>query len=175
MEYVNKYPHLFSPIKVAGQTFKNRIFAAPTGWLDFKDECIYPPEAALYYGRKAQGGAASVALGECAVDSELGIGYGYSMRLDGNFCGIPITTHGLTNVIDEITRYGAVCTAELAHAGMYANRYRYPAGKAYGPVGGVDIDGREYFEMSEDIILHTIKKYADAAAFTASSTRRSTT
>ena len=165
MSNIIKYPHLFSPIRVAGQTFKNRIFAAPTGWIDLDKDGLYPPEAALYYGRKAQGGAASVALGECCVDSEYGVGYGYGVRLDGNFSGDPYSLHGLTRVAEEVSRYGAVCTTELQHAGIYGNRWRHPEGKAYGPVGGIDIDGREYFEMDEAMIEHTIETYARAAAF----------
>jgi hypothetical protein len=66
-----KYPHLFQPIEIAGTLFKNRIFAAPTGYMDMDREGILNDAAALYYGRKAQGGAAAVTLGECVVDSEL--------------------------------------------------------------------------------------------------------
>jgi len=165
MENVLKYPNLFRPIKVAGQVFKNRLFAAPTGWIDLDKDGMYPPEAALYYGRKAKGGAASVALGECGVDSDFGAGYGYGVRMDGMYSGKPYSAHGLTRVVEEVTRYGAVCTTELMHAGMYANRWRDPPGTAYGPVGGVDEEGREYFEMPEEMIERTIKKYADAAAF----------
>ena len=29
--YTCKYPHLFSPIQIAGTLFRNRIFASPTG------------------------------------------------------------------------------------------------------------------------------------------------
>ena len=72
-----KYPNLFSPIKIGKQYFKNRIFAAPTGWIDLDKGGMYNKEAAYYYGRKAMGGAAAVTLGECNVDGELGTGFGY--------------------------------------------------------------------------------------------------
>ncbi len=160
-----KYPNLFSPIKVAGQVFKNRIFAAPTGYIDMDKDGMYPPDAALYYARKAMGGAASVALGECGVDAELGVGYGYAIRLDNPYSGMPYSFHGITRVAEAVTRFGAVCTAELEHAGMYANRWRDPPGLAYGPVDCVDIDGRHVLEMPEEIIERTIRKYAEAAAF----------
>ena len=50
-----KYPNLFSPIKIGKQYFKNRIFAAPTGWIDLDKGGMYNKEAAYYYGRKAMG------------------------------------------------------------------------------------------------------------------------
>ena len=163
--FMLKYPNLFSPIKVAGQVFKNRIFAAPTGWIDLDKDGMYPPDAALYYARKAMGGAASVTLGECGVDGELGVGYGYAVRLDNHYSGMPYSFHGITRVVEEVTRYGAICAAELEHAGMYANRWKDPPGVAYGPVDCVDIDGRNILQMPEDLIERTIQKYADAAAF----------
>lgn len=160
-----KYPNLFCPVKIAGQVFKNRIFAAPVGWIDLDKDGRYPPDAALHFARKAIGGAASVTLGECGVDSELGVSYGYAVRLDNYFGDMPYTLHGLSMVAEEVTRYGAVCAAELEHGGMYGNRWMVPPGIAYGPVDCVDIDGRQIRQMPEDIIERTIRKYAEAAAF----------
>ncbi len=165
MSYEMKYPHLFSPIQIAGQPFKNRIFGAPTGFIDQDKNGMLPPEAALYYARKAMGGAAAVTVGGCAVDSELGLGQGYTIRLDSHFSGASYSLHGLTRVSESVARYGAVCCGELQHAGMYANRWLNPPGIAYGPVDSVDIDGRSVREMPEEIIERTIQKYADGAAF----------
>jgi 2,4-dienoyl-CoA reductase-like NADH-dependent reductase (Old Yellow Enzyme family)/thioredoxin reductase len=160
-----KYPHLFSPIQIAGQLFRNRIFGAPTGFVDQDKDGMLPPEAALYYGRKAMGGAASVTIGGCAVDSELGLGQGYTIRLDNCFSGAPYSFHGLTRVAETVNRYGAVCCGELQHAGMYGNRWLNPPGNAYGPANLTDTDGRTVHEMPEEIIERTIRKYADGAAF----------
>ena len=41
-----KYPHIFEPIELAGTIFRNRIFAAPTGWMDKYQDGTLPPEAA---------------------------------------------------------------------------------------------------------------------------------
>ena len=43
-----KYPHIFEPIELAGTIFRNRIFAAPTGWMDKYQDGTRPPEAAAY-------------------------------------------------------------------------------------------------------------------------------
>ncbi len=159
-----KYPHLFSPIKIGNQYFKNRIFAAPTGWIDLDKGGMYNKDAAYYYGRKAMGGAAAVTLGECNVDSE-GTGFGYAVKLDNMFSEGPYVLHGISRVAEEVSRYGAVCSAELIHAGMYANRWQDPPGPAYGPVEQYDIDGRHIQEMPEEMIWRIVGKFASAAAF----------
>ena len=56
-----KYPHLFEPIRLGSALFRNRIFASPTGYQNVAGDNTLPDGAAAYYGRKALGGAASVA------------------------------------------------------------------------------------------------------------------
>ena len=142
-----------------GVMFRNRIFAAPTGYQDMDKEGILPPEAAFYYERKAMGGAACVAVGECNVDGKFGTGSPYAIRLDN-----PHTLHALARVTDAVRRQGSVCTAELQHAGNCANRGLVPPGIAYGPVDGT-ADGRPFLEMPEDVIEYVIDKFAKGAAF----------
>ena len=162
-----KYPRLFEPIVLAGTMFRNRMFASPTGFMDMDRFGIMPPEAASYYERKAKGGAACVTVGECNIDSEFGTGAGHAIRLDD-----PLTRNSLIRVTDAVHRQGAVCSAELQHAGNCANRRADPPGTAFGPVSGVAIGpldvaggGRPYQEMPEEIIQRTIRKFADGAAF----------
>ena len=69
-----KYPHLFTPIILGGTFFRNRIFASPTGYQNVNGDGYLNDGAAAYYGRKAMGGAASVATFEGIVDGELGRG-----------------------------------------------------------------------------------------------------
>ena len=154
-----KYKNLFEPIRLGGLLFRNRIFAAPTGFQDMDKDGLLPPEAAFYYARKAAGGAASVAVGECVVDASYGKGAMYHICLDD-----PFAVHGLSRVTNAVRMQGAFATAELQHAGMYANRSLAVPGKAYGPVD-YDDNGRPVCEMTEDFIEYTIEKYAKAAAF----------
>ena len=154
------HPNLFKPIVLGKTMFKNRIFASPTGFMAQDRFGILPPEAAFYYERKAKGGAASVAIGMCIVDSEFGpMGSGGSVRLDD-----PNSRNRLFMIADAIRRQGAVGTIQLMHTGTSANQYLNPPGIAYGPVDGLDGD-RPFYEMPEDIIQRTIDKYAKAAAF----------
>ena len=159
-----KYPHLFAPIELAGALFRNRIFAAPTGYQDMDREGVLPPEAAAYYARKAKGGAAAVTLGECVVDSDFGRGADYHVRMDD-----PFAAHAIARCAKDIKRYGAVPSVELQHSGMYANRGRGLTGEAsrglaYGPVD-CEVEGRIVLAMDEERIERTIRKYAEAAKF----------
>ena len=165
MDFELKYPHLFEPIQIAGQMFKNRLMSAPSAFMDQDKEGMLPPEAAEYYSGKARGGAAGVTVGGCLVDSEYGVGQGYSVRLDNMFSGAPYSYHGLARVAEEVSRYGAICSGELQHAGMYANRYLNPPGKAYGPVDWVDKDGRVVEQMPEEMIYRIVEKYAEGALY----------
>jgi 2,4-dienoyl-CoA reductase-like NADH-dependent reductase (Old Yellow Enzyme family) len=68
-----KYPLLFSPIRIKKTLFRNRIMATPTGltWADaFTGE---PNDNTLFhYEDKARGGAAIVTLSETAVSRNNG-------------------------------------------------------------------------------------------------------
>ncbi len=45
----HKFPHLCSPITIAGRTFSNRMFSAPMGGTDItNDGCIGPKSTAFY-------------------------------------------------------------------------------------------------------------------------------
>lgn len=158
-----KYPHLFEPIRLGNQLFRNRIFASPTGFQDTNDSGWLPAEAAAFYERKAIGGAASVATCECIVDAELGLGTPRHFRMDQ-----PFNLYSLANVAHSITRHGAVASCELQHTGMYANRELAmfggsSNGAAYGPVE-MELNGRQVLPMTEELLERTIAKYADAAA-----------
>jgi 2,4-dienoyl-CoA reductase-like NADH-dependent reductase (Old Yellow Enzyme family)/thioredoxin reductase len=167
--YELKYPHLFSPIRLGDTLFRNRIFGSPTGYQDLTCEQFPPPEAVAYYARKALGGVASVAVGECIVDSKRGRGGPNHIPLDDKE-----SLGSLTNLAEGISKYGAVAVAELQHAGMYAQDSRRLGNDIYGPVALDDVRGElvhadakdeKVLAMTEEILEETIEAYADAAAF----------
>ena len=158
-----KYPHLFAPIKLGDRLFRNRIFAAPTGYQNINGDGFVNDGATAYYERKALGGAASVATFEGIVDGEYGKGGPGHLSLDAR--GI---SSNISRIAYAVKRLGSVPTLELQHAGMFANRT--PAilggqnlGIAYGPVE-CEINGRTVLPMTEEIIERTINKFIDAAA-----------
>ena len=163
--YKCKFPHLFSPIVLGNRLFRNRIFASPTGYQNTNGDGFVNEGAAAYYGRKAMGGAASVATFEGIVDGELGKGGDGHVCLDSPGMGVG---RNLSNISHAIKSYGAVASLELAHTGMFANRNlaffgAESKGIAYGPVECV-IAGRTIRPMDDEIIERTIGKYAEAAA-----------
>jgi 2,4-dienoyl-CoA reductase-like NADH-dependent reductase (Old Yellow Enzyme family)/thioredoxin reductase len=159
-----KYPHLFEPIRLGGTLFKNRIFASPTGHQNVSPEGLPSPEAIAYYERKAIGGAAVVTVGECIVDSVKGKGGKYHFQLDN-----PLASHSLHKLTDAVIRHGGIASAELQHAGMFANRELSfkgagSMGTAYGPVE-CELDGRHILPMTEEMIEESIEAFANAALF----------
>ncbi|MFZ7131680.1 MAG: FAD-dependent oxidoreductase [Eubacteriales bacterium] len=160
-----KYPHLFTPIILGNTLFRNRIFASPTGYQNVNGDGYLNEGigATAYYARKAMGGAASVATFEGVVDGEFGRGGDRAICLD-----TPNINSNLSRIAHGINGYGAVASLELTHAGMFANRILSffggeSKGTAYGPVE-CELDGRIILPMDEEIIEHTIRKFAEGAA-----------
>ena len=101
--YECPYPHLFSPIVLAGQFFRSRIFASPTG-LQYNHYANRPNnETICYFERKAIGGAASVCIGDAMVDSEIALANGAHILLDD-----PGARAHLSKLASTISRHGAV-------------------------------------------------------------------
>ena len=162
--YECPYPHLFTPIVLAGQLFKNRIFASPTG-LQHNHYGNHPiNETINYYERKAIGGAASVCIGDAMVDSEIALANGNHILLDD-----PTGRPHLNKLSEAIRRHGCVASMELSHGGNAA-RISYGQGhRIYGPVEsespGAFGQPIHACAMDEEIIQRTIRKHAEAAAF----------
>jgi 2,4-dienoyl-CoA reductase-like NADH-dependent reductase (Old Yellow Enzyme family)/thioredoxin reductase len=154
-----KYPHLFKPIRLGSTLFRNRIFACPTDYPYFSHGNHATPFNISYFERKAMGGAASVAVGDCVVDAKRGLFTPHHLQFDD-----PEALPSLCQLTDAITCHGAVATAELIHGGMFSFGSHASGSKLYGPVECVH-NGLEISEMSEDIIEETIEAFADAAAF----------
>ena len=162
--YQCKYPNLFSPIKLAGTLFRNRIFASPTG-LQYSDPKNRPSAASIaYYERKAIGGAASVCIGDAMVDSQIALANGNHILLDDEGA----MAH-LNKLSDAITKHGAVAAMEMSHGGNAA-RISYAQGHTiYGP-SALDTSGLmggtiHAEEMNREIMDDVIKKHVQAALF----------
>ena len=158
--YQCPYPHLFSPIRLGKQWFRNRIFASPISGRSLDSLNRPTAECVAFYEEKARGGAASVCLGECAVDSLNGLYGEHMIRADD-----PRNHHAFNMLTAGITRFGSVASAELTHAGLYAHGVQAEGGLAFGPTDGITADGTPYREMPEEMIEATIARFGEAAAF----------
>ncbi len=162
--YQCPYPLLFEPITLAGTQFRNRIFASPTGGQHTHYGNHPINELICYYERKAQGGAASVCIGDAVPDGEHAQSNGSHICLD-DISGKP----HLNKLSSSIRRHGAVAAIEISHGGSSA-RISYGQGhKVYGPVE-CDTEGSfghpvHAYAMDEEMIRYTIRKHAEAARF----------
>jgi 2,4-dienoyl-CoA reductase-like NADH-dependent reductase (Old Yellow Enzyme family)/thioredoxin reductase len=158
MNGTEKYPHLFKPLVIGKQIFRNRIFASPTGHQDLTLEGFTTPASWAYYERKARGGAASVTVGECVV-SEAAKGADWHIVMDNR-----LAFHSLNSLADAVKRHGAVVSAELVHWGKYANCMPGNPRPAYGPVEDM-VRGKPIRVLSDEMLDEAVKQFANAAAF----------
>ncbi|MBR6812064.1 MAG: 2-enoate reductase, partial [Oscillospiraceae bacterium] len=112
---VNQFPHLFEPLQVRGQTFKNRIFSAPQGYYNVTPDAYPNGDMIAYFEAKARGGMASVCIGDGIVHTPTGT-KGSVPHLDD-----PTARVHLAYLANAINRHGAVAAMELNHAGMYSH------------------------------------------------------
>ena len=153
-----KYPQLFEPIQIAGTLFKNRLFASPQGYYNIGPDLFPNDDMAGFYELKALGGFASVCIGDCMVEWEDGRHYDWLFRIND-----PKMQPGFSKVASAISRHGAVASAELSHAGMYAHASHDLGVPLFGPVEMENKYGH-VTEMPEELILRIIDSYGRAAA-----------
>ena len=149
-----RYKHLFTPIVIGNQLFRNRIFNSPTG-LEIDPERY----SCAYYERKAIGGSASVCVGD-ACPNENGRARGNQINLWNDD-----EKQKLSDIAGCITRHGAVASIELLDAGN-ASAYSASLGaELYGPVDGITSYGAPIHAMTEEKILEVIEQHARAAQY----------
>ncbi len=153
-----KYPHLFQPIKIAGTLFRNRLLASPQGYYNIGPDRFPNDDMTGFYETKAKGGFASVCIGDCMVDWKDGRHYDWLFPIND-----PNMQPGFSKVASAISRHGAVASVELSHAGMFSHASFEAGSQLYGPV---EMDNKygHVLEMPEEMILHIINAYGNAAA-----------
>ena len=159
-----KYPHLSSPITVAGVTFKNRMFSAPMGGTDITNDGCIGPKSTAFYELRGKGGAGAVTVSECMVHPQTDGSHAYHLDpsiLNSLACA--------TYTADAIRRHGAIASLELSHSGMYAGTYMTDKSKQksmnqWGPSDTVRPDGVEVKALTKNMIDDIVKSYGDVAA-----------
>ncbi len=117
-----KYPNLFSPLKVRGLLFKNRIISAPLGaWVFSPDNYMFDYAVSMFE-EKARGGAAALCVGHTEInyheaDSD-GFGLYFDLKDRKGTCA-------LTVFAQTMQQYGCHASIELNYGGL-----------AMGPEGG---------------------------------------
>lgn len=142
----NKYPHVFSPIKVGTMTLKNRIVFAPMIC------CLETPSGEVtseyieWIAQQARTGASLITIGGTSIDHETGDDF------EGE---IDVTTDknliGLKRMADEAHYRGAKLSIELVHAGRGAMPKLLKDGVAisssvFPATGGPDVVGNTPYQ-----------------------------
>ena len=155
-----KYPHLFTPITLANTVFNNRIFASATGPTNLDSNMTPSLQTCAQYERKAIGGAASVCIGNCSVDTVNG-------RSSSSFIDLSDKKQlsPLFKVSDAISRHGSVPSIELTHGGNHSFGSYSEGNPIYGPIEFIDDEGRHIYQATDEIIEKIIDQFARAAAF----------
>jgi len=154
-----KYPHLFSPIRIRGTLFRNRILMPPIGNWEIVPDNHMGNYCIDFWSERSQGGSASVTIGDqqvhiCSPDSPADQSQRSFPLRDPLNKGRGM----LVEIANGIKDYGAVPSCELAHVGGAP-----PAMWAmYAPSTLVMPDGTVR-EITKDEIKKTIREYAECA------------
>ena len=157
-----KYPHLFSPIRIGNIRLKNRIIAAPTSPSMITTEGHFTPEMIAYLEEKAKGGVAVVTYGEAIVHSATGKSHNKQLQLDS--FGVK---QGMAEAARAIHNAGAYANIQLSHGGKYGGLVSVGGDQdgcdvAYGPSYEMTPAG-EVQEMPRELIFEIIESYRKGA------------
>lgn len=157
-----KYPHLFSPIRIGNIRLKNRIIAAPTSPSMITTEGHFTPEMTAYLEEKAKGGVAVVTYGESIVHSATGKSHNKQLQLDS--FGVK---QGMAQTARAIHNAGAYANIQLSHGGKYGGLVSVGGDQdgcevAYGPSHEMTPAG-EVQEMPKELIREIVESYKTGA------------
>lgn len=161
-KYGEKFPHLFTPLRIGNIKLKNRIICAPTSPSMIDLNGHFTPEMIAYLEEKAKGGAAVVTYGEAIVHSETGKSHNKQLQLDS--FGV---RQGMTEVARAIHNAGSYASIQLSHGGMYGGLSSVGGDVdvcriAYGPSHMIMPEG-EVQEMPTELIYQIIESYKKGA------------
>lgn len=161
---MKKYPYLFSPFKLKNVTFRNRIFATPTG-LTWPDEysCVPGHSTVLFYEKKARGGAASVTLGETAVNRVDCVRRPNADQILPDFERLILPKKNWVKITDAIKRHGAVPSIQLSHGGQFSEPFFIGGRNPIGPNGFTKENGTVVRAMEEDDIVRIANDFGETA------------
>lgn len=158
----NKFPHLFSPLRIGNVKLKNRIICAPTSPSMIDIHGHFTPEMIAYLEEKALGGASVVTYGEAIVHSATGKSHNKQLQLDS--FGV---RQGMTEAARAIHNAGALANIQLSHGGIYGGLISVggdvdTGSVAFGPSNDMTSVG-EVLEMPVELIYEIIESYKKGA------------
>lgn len=157
-----KYPHVFDPIEVRGNVFRNRLIAAPT--MFFHAPYFIPEIRENIYRMvevRAKGGFGCVATGELPLNFEEGRGAFMDRAIDvRHYYGSDFDT--AKEYADRIHADGALAYMEISHEGLEAD----DAAQPWGPCDFVrEEDGRHVFGMDRQMMEKVCRDFFEVGRF----------
>ena len=167
----NRYPLMFSPIRIGNFTVPNRIAMVPTDISSANADGSVNQRVITYHEQVAKGGCGFIIIGATAPDKATGRPTVTCLAADAD----PLIP-GLANLAEAIHRHGAKCAVQIQHPGRQAAWPRKGLMSASDSV--VDLPGsaghevvyaeqvaagKSIREMTIEEIYDLVEKFAEAA------------
>ncbi|MCD8334253.1 MAG: NAD(P)/FAD-dependent oxidoreductase [Clostridiales bacterium] len=152
------YKHIFSPLTIKRTTIRNRIAMTPMGtnYGETSGEMI--PRHINYYVERAKGGVGLIILENANVDYPVGSNGTSQIRIDHDSF-MP----RYYQLVETLHKHGATVAIQINHAGASASSARTGVPTISSSNIPTKAGGEIPRPMTKEEILHTVKKYGDAA------------
>lgn len=159
MSSFNKYPHVFSPIKIGGMEVKNRVQFSPMVSSLSTPTGAVSPELLGYIKYQAQSGVGVITIGSTPINHTNGVDF---------FGALDVTSDDnmtdLRRISEIVHRYGAKLSCELVHAGRSAPKQFRPNSPAIAPSAIPVENGPTDIREMDERDMETIRnEYCDVA------------
>jgi 2,4-dienoyl-CoA reductase-like NADH-dependent reductase (Old Yellow Enzyme family)/thioredoxin reductase len=167
----NKYPHLFSPIRIGNFEVANRVCHVPTDISSANADGSINQRVITYHEEVAKGGTGFIIVGASTPDKKTGRPTVTCVAVDED----PLIP-GLAELAEAMHRHGAKCSVQIQHPGRQAAWPRkdlisatdmvadIPASAGHEVVYALsEAKGKWIREMSIEEIYDLIEKFAEGA------------
>ena len=165
----SRYSHVFSPIRIRGVDFKNRVFLAPATPVLSTPEGYVTRELVDWFRMFARGGVTTLYLGNCSIDLTESNDQNYQLELGKDDCIYPLSLYA-----DMCKQFGCHASLEINHGGEGVP-FEMVGHAGYSSSSWISEDeelraarnNREpipTIEMSKEKIRETVEKFGLAAA-----------
>ncbi|MCC8074420.1 MAG: NAD(P)/FAD-dependent oxidoreductase [Clostridiales bacterium] len=152
------YKHIFSPLTIKRTTIRNRIAMTPMGTNYGETSGEMSLRHINYYVERAKGGVGLIILENANVDYPVGSNGTSQIRIDHDSF-MP----RYYQLVETLHKHGASVAIQINHAGASASSARTGVPTVSSSNIPTKAGGEIPRPMTKEEILHTVKKYGDAA------------
>lgn len=153
-----KYPKLFEPLTIKRTTIKNRIAMTPMGTNYGETSGEMSSRHMNYYNLRAKGGTGLIILENANVEYPVGSNGTSQIRIDHDSF-MP----RYYQLVETLHKSGATVAIQINHAGASASSARTGMETVSSSNIPTKAGGETPRPMTREEILHTVKKYGEAA------------